>query len=130
MDQGKPLVLVLGHPLAPSAKDDLGEMLGGVEFDVIDLPSSYDLDQPLAPQVRKQFESETLTSDEWQARPLFLVPPSLAVACPVVLAEIHGLRGDFPALVRQVRDPGVLGTWRVAEIIDLSAIRQESRKLR
>jgi len=130
LPQSAPVVLNLGHPFSEGALADLREHLGCDEITILNLPSAYDLNAPFEQQVTDQLDAANLTSIDWQNLPLLLIPPSLAVASPVVLAQIHGRRGSFPGLVRQVRTAGVLGAWRVAEVVDLEATRQAARERR
>ena len=56
---------------------------------------------------------------------------SLDVIAALVLAEIHGRCGHFPAVVRMRRDQtGAAPVFQVTEIIDLQTLRDEARRER
>jgi len=59
------------------------------------------------------------------------VLPSLNYAAAVLLAELHGRMGHFPAILRLRPIAGALVTeYDVAEIINLEAVRAEARTRR
>jgi hypothetical protein len=71
------------------------------------------------------------TPAEWQAAPLLVLLPGHSAAAAVVLAELHGRLGHFPDLVRMRPVEGApLITYEVAEIINLQALRGQTRKNR
>lgn len=58
-------------------------------------------------------------------------PPGYAPAAAVLLAELHGRSGHFPAIVRIRPVPDSNPTrYEVAEVINLQAIRERSREER
>ena len=63
--------------------------------------------------------------------PLVVNLPGYAPAVAVLLAELHGRMGYFPAIVR-VRPVGgaVPPRFEVGEVLNLQAIRVEARKQR
>ncbi len=65
-------------------------------------------------------------------KPAYLLvnPPGFAPAAFVLLAELHGRIGHFPALIRLRPKPGPVTTYEVAEIPNLQSIREEARRRR
>jgi len=69
-----------------------------------------------------------LTAEEWQTLPLLVNPPSLSVIAGLVLAEIHGRAGYFPAVVRLRPVAGAVPPrFEVAEILNLHEARNIAR---
>lgn len=59
--------------------------------------------------------------------------PGLSALAACLLAEIHGRSGHFPTIVnlRPAPDPALAVTvFEVAELVNLQAIRDESRRIR
>lgn len=72
-----------------------------------------------------------LTADEWQTIPLLINPPALAPLAVVVLAEIHGRAGGFPAMLNVRPVAGSVPTrYEVAEVLNLQALREAARRRR
>ncbi len=71
------------------------------------------------------------SSEEWELLPILVNPPSLNTITAVLLAELHGRMGHFPPIIRLRPIDGSLPTrYEVAEILNLQAVRDESRKSR
>ena len=102
----------------------------GVE-QVIEIHSQIDPQQPLVPQVVALADKAGLSPQEWQTLPILINPPSLNYIAVVLLAELHGRCGYFPAHLRLRPVQGsVPPRFQVAEIINLQAVRDEARKRR
>lgn len=60
-----------------------------------------------------------------------MVLPALNYAAGVMLAEIHGRMGHFPAIVRlRPVTEGLVTEYDVAEIINLEVVRSKARSRR
>jgi hypothetical protein len=95
---------------------------------VIAAPAQFDTQQPFAPQVEALLAQIPLTGEEWQTAPLLIVPPALNFITAVLLAELHGRMGYFPAIVRLRPMPeSVPPRFEVAEVINLQAVREHAR---
>jgi hypothetical protein len=98
---------------------------------VIDVPTQLDYRRPFADQVRELVDGIGLSAEEWQTTPLLVNPPGYAPATAVLLAELHGRMGHFPAIVRlQPVADSVPTRYEVAEIINLQAVREAARARR
>jgi len=86
--------------------------------------------EPLATQIGAIVDAIQLSSEEWQTRPLLINPPGYAPAAFVLLAELHGRIGHFPALIRLRPKPGPVPAYEVAELLNLQAVREAARKRR
>jgi hypothetical protein len=72
-----------------------------------------------------------LTSQEWQTLPILVNLPSLNVIAAVLLAELHGRTGHFPAVIRLRPIPNSTPPqFEVAEVLNLQAIRDSARQRR
>ncbi len=84
--------------------------------------------ESFAEQVRALVDGVGLSPQEWQTTPLLVNPPGFAPATAALLAEIHGRRGHFPALLRLRPVEGSTPTrYEVAEVINLQQIRDDAR---
>jgi predicted nucleotidyltransferase len=92
---------------------------------VIAAPAQFDNGQPFVPQVEGLLAGVPLTAEEWQTAALVVVPPALNFITAVLLAELHGRMGYFPAIVRLRPVPeSVPPRFEVAEVINLQAVRE------
>lgn len=98
---------------------------------VLDVITQFDAAQPFVEQVQVLVEAAGLTAEEWQTLPLLINLPSLNVITALLLAEIHGRCGYFPAVLRL--RPIAANTppqFEVAEILNLQAVRDAARERR
>lgn len=124
------LILNFTHPLTDEHRAQI-ETLAATPIDEIrTIPVQIDQAELLEPQVRAIVDEVQLTSEEWQTRPLLINPPGYAPAAFVLLAELHGRIGHFPALIRLRPKDGPLPTYEVAELLNLQTIRETARKRR
>lgn len=125
------VLLNFSHPLLPEQINQAQELLGLTVGRAIERQVHFDPHRPFADQSRELVRSVGLTPEEWQAARLVVNLPSLDVIAALVLAEIHGRCGHFPAVVRMRRDQtGAAPVFQVTEIIDLQTLRDEARSER
>ena len=125
------LLLNLSHPLTDPQRAQVETLTGQAIPETRHVPAQFDNEQPFAGQIRRLADSLKLTPDEWQARPILLVPPAYNFAALTLLAELHGRMGYFPAIVRIRPVPGSTPPrYEVAEIINLQAVRDAARTRR
>jgi len=130
------LVLNFAHPLTEDHLSAVAKLTGREVERVIEVDSQIDTQRPLAPQVRAMVDGLGISPEEWQTLPLLVNPPSLNYSAAVLLAELHGRMGYFPACLRLrpvVNENGervIPPRFEVAEILNLQALRDEARKLR
>lgn len=125
------ILLNYSHPLT-SAQLAQVEALAGKKIErVVEIHSQIDAQQPLAPQVVAMADKAELKPIEWQSAPLVVNPPSLNFVAVVLLAELHGRCGYFPAMLRMRPVPNSLPPqFEAAEIINLQAVRDGARRQR
>lgn len=130
------LLLNFAHPLKENDLARIEEMTGEKIERVLVVDSLVNTDQPLGPQIRAMVDSIGLSSEEWQTVPLLVNPPSLNYSAVALVAELHGRMGYFPPCIRMRPVLGESGQrvmpprFEVAEILNLQAIRDDSRRLR
>lgn len=125
------LLLNFSHPLSPEQLDRLAELTGQPIDTVLSYPAQFDQSAPFIPQVEALIDRVPLTPEQWQTTPLLVVLPSLNYIAAIVLAELHGRMGYFPAIVRLYPIEGAVPSrFEVAEIINLQAVRDSARKKR
>jgi hypothetical protein len=125
------IILNFAHPLTPRHLDQIAALVGSAPERVQDIRSQFDLEQPFNQQVIRLLDDLGITTEQWQAGGWLIVLPSLNYAAAVLLAELHGRMGHFPAILRLRPVAGALVTeYDVAEIINLEAVRAEARNRR
>ena len=124
------LILNFTHPLTEPQRAQITALADTTIEKIITIPVQIEQAEPLAPQITAIVNSVGLSSEEWQTRPLIINPPGFAPAAFVLLAELHGRIGHFPALIRLRPKAGPTPSYEVAELLNLQAIREESRQRR
>ena len=124
------LILNFTHPLTDEHKTQIETLAEQTIDETRAIRVQIDQAQPLEPQIRALVDTVGLTSEEWQTCSLLINPPGYAPAAFVLLAELHGRVGHFPALIRLRPKAGPVPAYEVAELLNLQAIREEARKHR
>jgi hypothetical protein len=124
-------ILNFAHPLTEAQREQLAALLSRPMESVIEVKAHFDVMQDFVPQVVALVDGLNITPEQWQREPWLVLLPSLNYAAGVLLAELHGRMGHFPAIVRLRAVPGLLVTeYEVAEIINLENVRQAARTKR
>nr|HET6901117.1 CRISPR-associated protein Csx15 [Ktedonobacteraceae bacterium] len=124
------LILNFTHPLTPQQREQTEASLGQPIAEVRMVAVQINQAEPLEPQIIAIVEAVGLSSEEWQTRPMVINPPGYAPAAFVLLAELHGRIGHFPALLRLRPLKGAVTSYEVAEVLNLQAIREAARERR
>jgi len=125
------VILNCSHPLTPDHLQQVETLTGRKVERVIEIHSQIDPQQPLAPQVTAVADQAGLSPAEWQTLPLLVNPPSLNFIAIVLLAELHGRCGYFPAHLRVRPAQGSIPPqYEVAEVLDLQTLRDAARRKR
>jgi hypothetical protein len=121
-------ILNFTHPLTEQQRTQIEALTGEVIKEVRTIPVQIKQEEALEPQVRAIVDAVGLTTEEWQTAPLLINPPGYAPAAFVLLAELHGRIGHFPALVRlRPKQGATITAYEVAEVLNLQAIRERAR---
>jgi hypothetical protein len=125
------LILNFAHPLTVAQQEQIEELAHSAIEEVRTMPVQIDQAEPLAEQIAAIVDNIGLTSEEWQTQPLLVNPPGFAPAAFVLLAEMHGRIGHFPALIRLRPVAESTPTrYEVAELLNLQVIREKARTRR
>ena len=125
------LLLNFTHPLPPAQLDRLAAMVGRLITDVREQMAQFDHARPFAEQVGELVDALGLSPAQWQTEPILVNLPALAPIAAVLIAELHGRTGYFPAIVRVRPLAGSTPpSYEVAEIINLQGVRDAARERR
>jgi hypothetical protein len=125
------IVINFAHPLTEAQQAQLRELTGRPLDHIRDVPCHFDNARPYAQQVAERVDAAELSSAEWQQEAILVNPPAFAPAAAILIAELHGRMGYFPALIRIRPAAGSNPThYEVAEIINLQAVRDQAREKR
>ena len=124
------LVLNFTHPLTLQQRVQTEALLGQPIEEIRTIPVQINQAETLEPQIIAIVDTVGLSSEEWQTRPMVINPPGYAPAAFVLLAELHGRIGHFPALLRLRPLVGAITSYEVAEVLNLQAIREAARERR
>jgi hypothetical protein len=125
------VIINFSHPLTSEHLQQVETLTGRKVERVIAIHSQIDQQQPLAPQVKALVEQCGLSPHDWQSLPLVINPPGLSAIASVLLAELHGRCGYFPAHLRLRPVAGsVPPQYEVAEVLDLQTLREAARQSR
>jgi hypothetical protein len=125
------IILNFAHPLTAQQLAVVSARVGREPEQVRDVRVQLDLEQPFDAQVVALIDGLDISPAEWQTSGWLIVLPSLNYAAAVLLAELHGRMGHFPAILRLRPVAGALVTeYDVAEIINLEGVRAAARTRR
>jgi len=123
------LLINFSHSLTKPQISEINKRLSKKVDQIVTCEVHFDNDQDFSDQVRKLFGSGRIPTDRFQKEPFLVILPSHSFIAGLVLAELHGRMGHFPAVVRISPETSNLPlVYRVAEIIDLQAVRDNARK--
>src|SRR5260370_41984888 len=118
------------HPLTDAQCAQIEALAGTPIEEVRTIRVQIRQEEALEPQIAAIIDSVGLSSIEWQTSPLLINPPGYAPAAFVLLAELPGRIGHFPALLRIRPKYGSTTTYEVAELLNLQTIREHARTRR
>jgi hypothetical protein len=125
------IVLNFAHPLTPAHLERIQSLTGEEVEDVIEVKTHFDNNQSFGPQLATLLKGTSLTPEQWQTSPLLINPPAYNYVALMLLAELHGRMGYFPACLRLRPVAGSNPPrFEVAEIINLQSVRDTARRLR
>lgn len=124
------ILINFSHPLTDQQLAQVAAFVGEMP-EVRAIDAQIDRERPLADVAVELVDRVGLSPDEWQTTPLLINPPALAPLAVVVLAEIHGRAGGFPAMVNIRPVAGSIPTrYEVAEVLNLQTLREAARRSR
>jgi len=124
-------ILNFAHPLTPKQIEQITSIVGTAPVAITDIRIQLDLEAAFQSQIVAIVDGLNLTPEQWQTGGWLVALPSLNYAAAVLLAELHGRMGHFPAMLRLRPVAGALVTeYDVAEIVNLEAVRAAARTRR
>ncbi|MEI7988523.1 MAG: CRISPR-associated protein Csx15 [Chloroflexota bacterium] len=125
------ILLNFSHPITAEQTAQIEQLAGQPIQQVVNLAVQFDHQQPFLPQLQALVEQLPLTAEQIQSTPILVNPPSLNYITAMLLAELHGRLGYFPAILRIRPLEGSLPPrFEAAEILNLQQIRDRARKER
>ena len=125
------ILLNFSHPLSAEQLLIAESLVSSKFTSIIDIKTHLDHQTSFPSQVKKLVGDITLTSQQWQNSKILLVPPSLSIISCILLSELHGRMGYFPAVLRVKPVPGSTPpVFEPADVLNLQAIRDASRENR
>jgi len=123
---GSVLLLNYSHPIDGQQREHLSTMLG-TEVEVRNIPVQVDQRAPLEPQIIALADAAMLSIEQWQITAILINPPGLAIAAVLLLAEIHGRSGHFPATVHIRPKTGPIAGYEIGGLINVQELRERAR---
>lgn len=125
------LIVNFSHPLVRAQLRQIEEISGQKIERVIEVNTQFDNTSSFGDQALSLVDSVDLSPEQWQAEALLVNLPGWHIVTALLLAEMHGRIGYFPAVLRlrPVSD-SISPQFEVAEIINLQAVRDEARTRR
>ncbi len=125
------LLVNFSHPLTSTQLTAIEQLAGSQVQRVLDVATQFESSCSFTQQAEALIDSIGLSAQEWQTLPLLINLPSHNVIAALVLAELHGRMGYFPAVIRLRPIPATTPPqFEVAEIINLQAVRERARQAR
>ncbi len=125
------ILLNFSHPLTPEQLAQIQSLISLDITDICEIDIHFDHQQSFAEQVVTLVNSINLSPTAWQTEPLLVNPPAHSLIAGILLAELNGRMGYFPAVVRLRPVAGSIPPrYEVAEIINLQTIRDQARQRR
>lgn len=125
------ILLNFSHPLSNDHISIAETLISDKFTSIIDIKTHLDHQTSFPLQVKKLVGDIPLTSQQWQNSKILVVPPSLSIISCILLSELHGRMGYFPAVLRVKPVPGSTPpVFQPAEVVNLQAIRDASRENR
>lgn len=125
------ILINFSHPLTQEQINQVENLTGQTISQVIDQPVQFDNNRQFSEQVSDLLIDLPVSSRKLQTEAIIINPPALNFITALLLAELHGRMGYFPAILRLRPVEGSLPTrYETAEILNLQVLRDESRKQR
>jgi hypothetical protein len=122
------IIVNFSHPLSQTQLREVEALTGQPVEKVIEIRSQIDPQKPLEEQVLRMVDQAPLTPAEWQTAPILINPPSLNFTAVLMVADLHGRMGFFPAFLRLRPVEGAIPPrFEVAEVLNLQSIRDKAR---
>lgn len=125
------ILLNFSHPITPEQQARIETLAQQAITRTISALPQFDEQLPFAQQLAPLLAQVNLSPIEWQNEAILVILPSLNFIAALLLAELHGRMGYFPAVVRtRPVNNSLPRQYEIAEILNLQTVREEARKQR
>lgn len=125
------IVVNFAHPLTQPQVQTVEALTGQAVEQIIHLPAQFDDRLSFTEQATALVAAVGLSSELWQTAHLLVNLPAHSAIAGLVLAELHGRMGYFPAVVQLRRVAEITPPqFEVAAILDLQTVRDTARRQR
>lgn len=122
------ILINLSHPITEEQRMEIEALAKQSVETILSVPAHFDHGKPFSEQVTALVDAIELSSEDWQTKPILVVPPAYNFAAVTLVAELHGRMGYFPSILRIRPVPeSSPPRFEIAEIINLQAVRDQSR---
>jgi hypothetical protein len=124
-------IVNFSHPLTSLQLEQIEDVSGQKIERLIEVDTQFDNESSFIKQACALVNSADLSPEKWQTESLLINLPGWHIITALILAEIHGRIGYFPAVLRlRPVSNSVSRRFEVAEIINLQAVRDDARTRR
>lgn len=125
-------ILNFAYPITDLQLEQINTLLKPQTVEeVYTIPVQFDPTVNFQPQLETLLSGIPLTTEELQSLPILINLPSLNSIAVMLLTSLHGRMGYFPSILRLRSKPNQTPpVFEVAEIINLQALRDQSRSER
>ena len=122
------ILLNFSHPLSNPQRTQIESLSHQEITEVISIKTHFQNGEDFQAQLPSLMKQIPLTSEEYQSKPILVIPPALNFLAVLVLSDLHGRMGYFPSIVRlRPVEESLPPQYEVAEIINLQEVRNEAR---
>ena len=116
------------HPITSAQQAEIAAALDRPLDRILDIPTQFDQGRPFVEQTIALLSQVDI---DWETAPLLVNLPAYAPIAAIVLAQLHGLTGHFPAIMRLRPVDGAIPTcYELAEVVPLDRMREAARENR
>ena len=125
------IILNFSHPLTEDQRSEIEALAADAIAGVRDLTTQLDSARPVEALVVALLAEAGLSARQGQNEAVLINPPAYAPVTAVLLAELHGRMGYFPAIIRLRPAPAATPPrFEAAEIINLQQVSAPARERR
>ncbi len=122
------ILLNFGYPISEEQQAIIEKMVSASIDEIIDIPIYFENGESFSAQTADLFSGHQIPVDKLLIQPVLVNLPSHSFIASLILAELHGRMGRFPAIIRYRPVAGSLPVrYEVSEIVDLQRIRDKAR---
>ena len=97
-------ILNFSHPMTEKQKISVQSLIKKSVLEIIELPAFFDESKPLGSQIRELLENAGISKQDLQCGMYVINLPGFSPGAAVTLAELHGIMGHFPTIIRMKRE--------------------------